>query len=142
MTITTLRAAGGAARAVLAATILAIAAPAIGAEGIPAETLSPANQASILVPTYLDCGEYYTFVSACVADQKSYLAIGDALWKRGKDIAKAGGITQEAMRDRVFSLRDEWIKDTGYNCAKMENIHKQYKGFCEGIYQGLQSDGK
>ena len=136
------RAPGGTATAVLAAAVLAVAAPAIGAESITAETLSPTNQASILTPTYLDCGEYYTFVSACVADQKSYLAIGDALWKRGKDIAKAGGITQEAMRDRVFALRDQWTRDTGYNCAKMESIHKQYKDFCAGVYQGLQSNGK
>lgn len=134
---------GGTAMAIVAAATLAVTAPAVAAEPAPAETLPPADQAGVLTPTYLDCGTYYVFVSACMGDkQKSYVEIGTALWTRGRAIGKAGGITHEAMKDRVFSTRVAWAKETGSDCSKMESLHKQYKGFCEGIYQGLQSSGK
>lgn len=137
------KAAGCTAKAVIAAALLAAALPAaLHAETPPtvdADSLSPAAGAGILTPTYLDCGTYYMFVSACMGKKEdSYIEIGKALWTEGRAIGNAGGITHEAMKERVYSMRAEWTKDSGENCNKMASLHKQYKGFCEGIYQGLK----
>ncbi len=38
---------------------------------------------------------------------------------RGRAIGNAGGITHQAMKERIYSTRDGWTKDIGENCARM-----------------------
>lgn len=122
-----------AAKAILLAAGLAAVVPA----AVRAQDAKDIRVHTSLTAVHVQCGTYYHVVSACMGDQRDkYAAMGDKLWQRALDATAALGISKEPISQMVTTAKKMMDMETGGDCAKADVLHKNYRSFCEGVYDG------